>query len=74
MHERSLMSCIDNEPVCMAGNPHDYVSMIGHQVDLLGQSGWRECCSDCRPGERMGAISENAASSDGSHDVRMSLR
>lgn len=29
------MSCIDNEPVCMAGNPHDYVSMIGHQLTYL---------------------------------------
>jgi hypothetical protein len=52
----------------------DYESMIVYRIDLLGQSGMCECCSDGRPGERMGAISEDAASSDCSHDVRMLLR
>ena len=51
----------------------DYESMIGYRIDLLGQTGMYESCSDSRPGKRMSAISENAASSDCSHDVRMLL-
>lgn len=47
----------------------DYGPMIVYQIDLLGQAGMCECCSDGRTGERTGAISENATSSDCSHDV-----
>lgn len=47
--------------------------MMVYRIDLLGQTGMCECCSDSRPGERMGAVSENATSSDCSHDVRLSF-
>ena len=44
----------------------DYGSMTVYRIDLLGQTqtGMCEWISDGGPGERMGAISENAASSD----------
>jgi hypothetical protein len=42
----------------------DYESMMVYRIDLLGQTGVCERCCHGRPGERMGAISENATSSD----------
>ena len=75
-HERSsaqLHATTDLYARLEKAHDRDYVSMIVYQIDLLSQSGMCECCSDGRPGERMGAISENAASSDCSHDVSVSL-
>lgn len=75
-HESSLAQLYEKtNPYARLEMAHDrdYESMMGYRIDLLGQTWMDESCSEGRPGKSMGAISENAASRDCSHDVRMSL-